>query len=62
MLQVKIFNHTQPEKLEKEINQFLKRLPEEDFVDIKLSSTGDPENVESGNVFDMVLLVYRTED
>jgi hypothetical protein len=61
VLQVKLFNHAEPGKLEKQVNQFLKNLPEEDYVDIKLSSTGDLDNPESGNVFDMVIIVYRAE-
>ena len=57
MLKVKLFSSSNIEKLESEVNEFFYDLPEENVLEVKLSSSGDRDRA-----YDSVLVLYREED
>ncbi len=57
MLRVKLFSSSNIQKLETEVNDFFYALPEENLIDIKISSSGDRDRA-----YDSVLVLFRDEE
>jgi hypothetical protein len=58
LIQVKIFSDTSPIEVEKQVNEFLAKIPEHFIVDVKLGSSSREDG--TSNLYTDALVIYKS--